>query len=302
MSLRFSPCSREKLVHVPAEMFHHRIRNFRRQYDVKTFFRDVPAHHPLGIGIEGWISWPEFPVRSNPLPTPTTTVAAAPSPKSMRGNQVRHRKVVALQRQRTQLDGKQRGRLIGKAANVIRRARNSRGARHAAKSENRNALDVRRESHAIDEPRIERRRRDTGHRRHKNRAQIARFNARADQRAAQSFLAQFQARLRSRRRSPRPTSSSHLVKIQRPHSEPAVDLHALVEAVENVGLRQTVLPIRSSARLPEVPACGNTSGNALPTPAILINAAPRASARAEGIKLIKRTSRQFHPKRLNLAQ
>ena len=57
---------------------------------------------------------------------------------------MRHRDVVTLKRERTKLDGQERGGLIGVAAHVISGSRDSGGARDATETEDRDALDVRR--------------------------------------------------------------------------------------------------------------------------------------------------------------
>src|SRR5580704_7907705 len=125
---------------------------------------------------------------------------------------------------------------------VISRARNSGGAGDAAQTEDRNALDVGRQTHTIDETRVKRRRGDAGHRGHKDRAEFLRGDAGFVQSLTESLFTELEGVL-----DPRVIGLSKrgevLVEIDGMDQVAALDLHAFIEAVKDVRIRQTMTPV-----------------------------------------------------------
>src|SRR5580692_10372477 len=125
---------------------------------------------------------------------------------------------------------------------VIRRTRNSCGAGDAAQTENWNALDVWRKPHAIHETRVDRRGGNSRHRGDKNRAQLIGLDSCACERATERLLAQIQRAL-----DPHIIRLAKRLQIQveidRADSVPSLDLHALIEAIQNRGVWQPISPV-----------------------------------------------------------
>jgi hypothetical protein len=95
-----------------------------------------------------------------------------------------------LQRQRAELDGQQHGDLVGKGAQVVGRARDASRAGHAAESEDRRALQIRTQPHAVHEARVDRRRRDARHRNEEEMADILGAQLQRTQCSADRVLAE----------------------------------------------------------------------------------------------------------------
>ncbi len=126
--------------------------------------------------------------------------------------------------------------MIWIGANVVRGSRNPGGAGHTAKTKDRDALDIRRQSHSINQASIERRCGDAGYRRDEYRAQVSRLHSRANERVTQSLFTQLQSDFDPDVVRLSPRLHFIVVKIQGPRREPAIHLHAFVQAVENAGL------------------------------------------------------------------
>ena len=95
---------------------------------------------------------------------PATRATPAPSPKSPDEMRFGDRQIVVLQRQRAQLDRDHGGHLVRKGADVIGGSRHACGTSHTPEPENRYALQVQRELHAVDQARVDRGAGDAGDR------------------------------------------------------------------------------------------------------------------------------------------
>ena len=88
-------------------------------------------------------------------------------------DQIRDRKIVALERERAGLDRQQRGVLVGIGQSVISGSGEAESAADAADAENRRALDIGTQIHAVDQSRVQRGTCDARDRNDEKRVQVA---------------------------------------------------------------------------------------------------------------------------------
>ena len=137
------------------------------QHDPEPAAADVPAEHVGGVRVERAAGVDDVDA-ALALRRPVAAdhddrrgaVAEQPA-----GDDVRHRVVALLQRQRAQLDGHQQRDVVRVPLQVVADAGDPGGAGDAAEPEHRHALDVRAQAEAGDQQRVERRRADAGDRR-----------------------------------------------------------------------------------------------------------------------------------------
>ena len=82
MSRRVSPCVAEEGVDVAAEVLPDDLGHLGREHDLEAGVDDVPAHDPLGVGVEDRARRDDARPRRRRVAAPASTTAAAPSPKS----------------------------------------------------------------------------------------------------------------------------------------------------------------------------------------------------------------------------
>ena len=231
----------EEYVHISAEVPQYGVRHFGREHDLEAFFGNVPAHDAFRIRIEDGLRRENLGAERFNVVTGDDCRGGAIAEQES-GNQVRHGDIPALERERTQLDRQERGGLIRITADIIGGAGDAGGTRDTAEAEDGNALDIGRETHAIDEAGIEGRSRDAGNGSDKDGAQVARLDSGAHKRAAQSLLADFETDFDPYviRFAPR---LHVLVKLDGTRQEPTVHLHAFVETIQNVRIGQAITKV-----------------------------------------------------------
>jgi hypothetical protein len=137
----------EERVQLGRQMVPHDVGDPGRQHDPEAGAADVPAHHALGVGEEP-APCPHHgrrPLSQGRVELDVVAhhdhgggaVAEQPAP-----DQVRHRVVVALHRERTQLDGQQHRDVARVPDQVVVQPGDARGAGHTAEAEDRDPLDV----------------------------------------------------------------------------------------------------------------------------------------------------------------
>ena len=102
-----------------------------------------------------------------------------------------HRWLGRRKHQRTQLDGHQRGDIVGCAAQIVVHPRDARSAGHAAQAEDRHPTHIGPQTKPGSDAGIQRRHRYTGHRRRDDQIDVAGLQARVLERARQGRAAQF---------------------------------------------------------------------------------------------------------------
>src|SRR5207248_10773349 len=129
--------------------------------DLETRIDDVPTHHSFSLGIEDGAR------RDDAWPAGRAVAAAHQDGRcavaeEAAGDDVRDGEILALQRQRAQLDGEQCRNLPRKGAYRVRRSRKSGRAGDATEAEERDTLQVRAKCHPVHQTRIDGTRREPG--------------------------------------------------------------------------------------------------------------------------------------------
>src|ERR1700747_1136025 len=121
----------EESINVFSQMLYDRVRHFRREHDMEAFFGNIPAHHAFGVGVEDRFGRQNFGAFRFPLRANYNRGGRAISEKQRR-NQMSHRQIVPLERERPKLTRKSPRPRTRIAAHVTRRARYSRRTGDAA--------------------------------------------------------------------------------------------------------------------------------------------------------------------------
>ena len=162
----------EKPVDVPAQMLAHHLRDLGAQHDLEAARAHAPAHDVFRARIE-------HAARADHLGTGASTLGAGEHhgrraiAEEPARDEVGHGEVVALERQRAELDGEEHGDLAGMTDQIVGGPGDTRGARHAAEPEDGNALEVGSEAETVDEARVEARHGKPRHARRPQRVDVA---------------------------------------------------------------------------------------------------------------------------------
>jgi hypothetical protein len=168
-----------------------------REHDLEAAVDEVPAHHVLGVAVERGARGHDARTVGAIVSGDGDLTAAQQHRRrtvaeQARGDDVGNRHVVALQGERAQLDREEQRMLVGKGAQIIGRARQTRRAGDAAEPEDGRALDVGAQPEAIDQARVDARRRQAGDRHEEDVADLRRVEAGTRQRAARRGLAELE--------------------------------------------------------------------------------------------------------------
>src|ERR1700688_1343701 len=95
--------SGEEVIEIMRQVFSNQVRNFSRENDTKTFFRNIPPHHLFRIGIEDRAGGEDLRTGKPALSASYDYCRGAVAKQASR-NQVSHRDILALQRQGAEFD------------------------------------------------------------------------------------------------------------------------------------------------------------------------------------------------------
>ena len=153
-----------------AKLCFNELRNFRGEDDAKAFVIDGPSRQMLGVGKK----------RGTSINDARTRILNAGGPLAVRcllssqdhgcgavteesaGDDMSHGVVILLPGEGAEFDREQERILFGVCTHIINGARNSGGAANAAETEDRGALNVPGEAHAVDEAGVDAWTGDTG--------------------------------------------------------------------------------------------------------------------------------------------
>jgi len=121
---------------------------------LETFFRNVPAHNVLCIRVEHRAGRKDLRALGRLICAGDNHSRSAITEETRR-NQVCRREILPLHRERAKFDREQSGILSRIGKRVICGACNSGRSRYKTEPEDRNPLDVGRQSHSIDQARIQ---------------------------------------------------------------------------------------------------------------------------------------------------
>src|SRR5207253_7863065 len=147
-------------IDVRAKLLADQLRDGGREHHLEPGIDHVPSHDALAVRVEdGARRGDARTAAARPAIQHRGGGAVAEQPA---GDDVRNGEIFALQGERAELDGQEHGHFAGAAAKDVRDARKARRAGYAPEPEDRDALQVGAKAEAIDEPRIDRGRRDPG--------------------------------------------------------------------------------------------------------------------------------------------
>ena len=157
-SARAEPLRGQERVDVPADVLAGDAGDLGREHHLEAGVAEVPAHDPLGVGVEGATGWPRRAGRRAPFTDACTTGehhrrrAVA---EDARGHRVRDREVLPLQGERAELHREEHAHVAREAAQEVGEARQPGGAGHAAQPEDRQPLHVAPEPEPVHQLRVD---------------------------------------------------------------------------------------------------------------------------------------------------
>src|SRR5688572_16036063 len=169
---------RQKRIDVGTDALLGQTRNVSRQQNAKAIVPHLPPQDFLSLWIEERARAEDARSARVVSSSPGKDERRATVPEQAGGNGIGDRSIVALKRERAQLDRNEERDVIGKGAQIVRRARGSGGARDATQAEDGRALHVGPQAQAIDEPRVDARGSDARHRDEKDVIDVPRLEAR----------------------------------------------------------------------------------------------------------------------------